>query len=220
MPIDTDYFFIKIGRYAHMKRLIEEGMLYCNTFQYFVNSNAEGIADKFETTYNLNTYEQGLLNIKSKSGPEWEASIKVTPTNPIRIRERYTGAVGNLFSLYSFKHSDKTPNIEYNPLSEFSLGESDTVVIILDIHEFIRRVNTALTQNNLTFKHDFCKYLDLSTFSGSRSPFMKDISYSHQNEFRFYIHHNIEQPYELFIGNISDIASLIGLSDFTITITD
>ena len=91
-----------------------------------------------------------------------------------------------------------------------SLGQY--VVVIMDVHEFIRRVKKAVRAEGYVIGHRPVEYYNPDTYHGSTSltdaVFRKQDRHSYQSEFRFVIHTPTDgdDATILEIGDIRDIA--------------
>lgn len=96
------------------------------------------------------------------------------------------------------------------PESCLQLGQY--VVVIKDVHEFIRRVKEAAAAKRYVVGQGPVKYYDPETYHGfissTEAVFRKHESYSYQSEFRFAIHTGTQgdDPITLEIGDIRKIA--------------
>lgn len=212
--IDTDYFFLKIGTRHFMEKLFYQGEIFCNSFEYFAKHEKKEVGDRYETVSDLHLGRLKRIGFNDKSGVKQYFKVDV----PAQLKEFHTGHVGNLFCLYAFKYSDYLDSGEVR-LPEAISGFGDSIVMIVDIHQFLERVRLKLTELNKTYTKNFVKYLELSCYSGKRDPFQKDTAFSHQNEYRLYLHPNVGEnkgPFCFSIGDISDIAQLCDLENFKI----
>lgn len=212
--IEKDYLFFKVGQRKYLEDLINKGDLYCNTFEYFAKCDADEVGDSDETVSDLHLARLTKLTFTDKSGNRKTIEMDL----PAQLKQRHTGHMGNLYSLYAFKYSEHVDAGEFTlPDSMFKFG--DTVVLILDIHEFLARIEKKLAEEERGHKHGFIKYLDYKTYSGDRQPFQKDISFQHQQEYRIYLHPKIGElktPVKISIGSISDIAVITATDKFTL----
>lgn len=212
--VDQNYFFLKIGAKRYMEELFTQGKIYCNTFEYFTKIENEQQKDINETTFNLRKGTLQRIGINDGVGDKRYLEINI----PATLREFYTGHIGNLFCLYSFKHSDLKEDDKFElPDDIHKFG--DTVVLILNIQSFLSRIEVKLKEKNKSIKHGFVEYLNFDNLHGMRSPFQKDIHFSHQNEYRLYLlpkEDEQKESYHINIGDLSDIAIIKPLKDFSI----
>lgn len=210
--IDPNYFFLKIGTRHYMEKLLKEGEIYCNTFDSFAKNDAKEIGDPLETATDFYLGKIKRIGIKVKSGDTKYFDINV----PAQLKEFHAGHVGNIYCLYALKYSDFSKSKKIT-LPDSLTGFGDTILVIIDIHQFLQRVKLSLTLLQKTFESKMVEYIDLQSYSGKRGPFQKDSAFSHQNEYRFYIHptqQEIKEPFKFSIGDISDIAILCNLNNF------
>lgn len=212
--IEKDYFFFKLGQREYMEALFNKGDIFCNTFDYFSKSESAEVGDPDETLSDLHLGKLTKLTFTDKSGTKRSVKTDI----PGQLKRRHTEHVGNIYSLYAFKYSERLSSGEFT-LPENLLKFGETIVLILDIHEFIARIEKKLAENERNCERGFIKYLDYKTYSGDRSPFQKDISYQHQHEYRIYLHpkgEELKEPLKFSIGSISDIAVITTTEDFAL----
>ena len=210
--IDSNYFFLKIGTRHYMEKLLKEGEIYCNTFDSFAKSAAKEIGDPLETATDFHLGKIKRIGIKDKSGDRKYFDVDV----PAHLKEFHTGHVGNIYCLYALKYSDFSKSKKIT-LPDSLTGFGDTILVIVDIHQFLQRVKSSLTLLQKSFESKMVEYIDLQNYSGKRGPFQKDSYFSHQNEYRFYIHPTKDEekePFKFSLGDISDIAILCDLDSF------
>lgn len=200
-----------------MEKLFYDGEIYCNTFEYFAKHEAKEVGDPFETVSDLHQGRLTRIGINDKSGVKQYFDVDV----PGQLKEFHTAHVGNIFCLYAFKYSDYLDSGEmYLPKAISGFG--DSVIVILDIHQFLERVRFKLTELDKSCQHNFVEYLEFKSYSGKRSPFQKDSAFSHQNEYRLYVHPNVsenKEPFKFSLGAMDDIARLCDLEDFKIELS-
>lgn len=212
--VDSNYFFFKIGTRNYMEKLLKEGEIYCNTFEYFAKNEAKEIGDPLETATDFHLGEIIRIGLNDKSGVKRFFDVNV----PAQLKEFHTGHVGNIYCLYAFKYSD-FPGSKEITLPESLTGFGDTILIIIDIHQFLQRIKAALNLLQKTAESKMVEYLNFQSYSGKRGPFKKNISFRHQNEYRLYVHPSpgeTKEPFKFSIGDIRDIAMLCNLDDFNL----
>lgn len=210
--IEKDYIFFKIGQRKYMEDLFNNGDIFCNTFEYFAKSDAAEVGDPDETVTDLHLGTLTKLTFTDKSGGKRAIEMKV----PGQLKQRSTGHVGNIYSLYAFKYSERLDTGEFT-LPENLLKFGDAIVVILDIHEFMERIEKKLKKDNRGYQRGFVKYLDYQNYSGDRSPFQKNITFQHQHEYRIYLHPKVDEakePLKNSIGSISEIAVITTTDNF------
>lgn len=206
---DKNYIgLLKFGKKEHMEALYNEGLLYMNTFDYFINleDNGDGRADKYEAT-TLYYAGDGVDDIKLTLG---SGDDKITLS-----REGGTLSIAMITDqptyshLYSMTAIDTKWALENDLLLDernFADGK-DYVVIIHDCNKFIERLTNKLNENKGNSKLSFIEYIDEHNYSGQMGCFRKFDKFSYQNEWRCAVLQNwIKEPITITLGSLADIA--------------
>ena len=206
---DKNYIgLLKFGKKEHMEALYNEGLLYMNTFDYFINleDNGDGRADKYEAT-TLYYAGDGVDDIKLTLG---SGDDKITLS-----REGGTLSIAMITDqptyshLYSMTAIDTKWALENDLLLDernFADGK-DYVVIIHDCNKFIERLTNKLNENKGNSKLSFIEYIDEHNYSGQMGCFRKFDKFSYQNEWRCAVLQNgIKEPITITLGALADIA--------------
>lgn len=206
---DKNYIgLLKFGKKEHMEALYNEGLLYMNTFDYFINleDNGDGRADKYEAT-TLYYAGDGVDDIKLTLG---SGDDKITLS-----REGGTLSIAMITDqptyshLYSMTAIDTKWALENDLLLDernFADGK-DYVVIIHDCNKFIERLTNKLNENKGNSKLSFIEYIDEHNYSGQMGCFRKFDKFSYQNEWRSAVLQNgIKEPITITLGSLADIA--------------
>lgn len=206
---DKNYIgLLKFGKKEHMEALYNEGLLYMNTFDYFINleDNGDGRADKYEAT-TLYYAGDGVDDIKLTLG---SGDDKITLS-----REGGTLSIAMITDqptyshLYSMTAIDTKWALENDLLLDernFADGK-DYVVIIHDCNKFIERLTNKLNENKGNSKLSFIEYIDEHNYSGQMGRFRKFDKFSYQNEWRCAVSQNgIKEPITITLGSLADIA--------------
>ena len=206
---DKNYIgLLKFGKKEHMEAFYNEGLLYMNTFDYFINleDNGDGRADKYEAT-TLYYAGDGVDDIKLTLG---SGDDKITLS-----REGGTLSIAMITDqptyshLYSMTAIDTKWALENDLLLDernFADGK-DYVVIIHDCNKFIERLTNKLNENKGNSKLSFIEYIDEHNYSGQMGCFRKFDKFSYQNEWRCAVLQNgIKEPITITLGSLADIA--------------
>lgn len=127
----------------------------------------------------------------------------------IHLNERLKS---NVFCMYSIAAKDGLLEEPYVNEKNFDFG--DSVVAITNVTKFLERVDAAvekILEPGMKYSRGFVEYYDPKKHHGAVNPFMKDIRFSYQNEYRFVISPRTEgskPELEIEIGNIEDISVL------------
>ncbi|WP_219222368.1 hypothetical protein [Pedobacter antarcticus] len=196
-------FLLKFGEQDHMTDLIEKGILYCNTISYFRKLEDPKQGDKHEGC--LSATPVIINKIISKDGRINMPDIKINGV----LRDHDSEFNRNIFCLYGpdeyllQRFIDKEIPVLVNR-REFDFGKY--FIFIKDPNEFAKRVKIAIEKEKYQYKLSFIEYVDQSTYQGKMGIFKKSDYYKDQNELRFSIESNSDQPIKLNIGNMRDIA--------------
>lgn len=165
---DKNYIgLLKFGKKEHMEAFYNEGLLYMNTFDYFINleDNGDGRADKYEAT-TLYYAGDGVDDIKLTLG---SGDDKITLS-----REGGTLSIAMITDqpTYSHLYSMTAIDTKWTLENDLLLDErnfadcKDYVVIIHDCNKFIERLTNKLNENKGNSKLSFIEYIDEHNYSG------------------------------------------------------
>jgi hypothetical protein len=93
----------------------------------------------------------------------------------------------------------------------FAFG--DAVAILLDFHEFHRRVMATTLDAGQTLQCKMVSYIDQATYEGRLDIFTKDVSFAYQSELRLALLPGTGAPFQLKVGDLSDIIAVGRLSE-------
>lgn len=218
-----NYIGFKFGQRKFLEEL-QEGHLYAKNYDKYAKEEiitGKGRGDKDEgllfssnkvEAYDLVTNElifvaraKALLPIK----PIFCMTVKDINQHPVSLN------YPELITSVSF--DDRL-------ICDFSTnGQKPSVLIIIDLPEFIKRIKYALEIRNITFEYGLIKYRDTTALYKTNNgiepngPFYKNEYFCYQDEFRILINTYVEDHFDLDIGNISDITKLIEDAESIIT---
>lgn len=200
---DNSGIFVKISNYATD---IQRGKLYCQPLKYFI---------ELEKTTGL-----------KGQGDKLEAQIPIYQKKYFFINQIRTVSCTKTYSYENFPvfcmcflPCNTRGIYQFTPtqVKEFSQFGNDSIAIF-DGDEFIRRFGNACKRNGYEYAHSKVFYEDFWKLSPQVkhrieenpivSCFRKDSLFSYQNEYRFIIYKEVEEPLILEIGDISDISCL------------
>ena len=198
--------FIKFGAQSHLLKLQKEGLLYCNTIEYFSkleDGNLRG--DDHENIVEFDYIEKGILNVFPKEDQKTKSlTLKF---KSFKLKTSRVDPFGNLFCLHAINVLDKIINEPFQ-IDPKNKKFGDYFLLITDTSEFLNRLEKSLNQQDQRFTYGMVEYLDFSKFKGKKTIFQKKLSYSYQAEFRILMHTTLTEPLEIMIGDISDISLL------------
>ncbi len=209
MSKTVDYFsFIRVSDEQYIDSLQKEGHIYCNTIRYFRSlENSARKGDVNEGKAYLKQVESAQILVNGK---------KVAVASKAQLYLDHQDDKGNIYCLYGVK--TELVNLTKKALQkikieDFSDDFGKSVLLIHDPSEFISRINQALLNLGKDYNFFPVNYYNPLEYQGELSPFYKAIEYSHQNEVRLWIPNKKEEPFEFFIGDISDISYKINVGD-------
>jgi hypothetical protein len=194
---------LKFGEKEHMESLYNNGLIYCNTVQYFANLKDENnIGDEYETAFEVTRIKESFLEVKYNANDEYERVAKGSG----EFRQFYTdkAACGNLFCTYHYDTTNQALDVIEPIYVPIKINE--WCVLIYDVQQFIDRFKQYVEANHIRLQYDLVKYTNLKAHIGEKSMFVKDLRYQEQKEFRFFI----ENPTKSLI--VADIGSLQGIA--------
>lgn len=216
-------FLLKIFEKEKYAKDLLNGKIFANSLEYFVKLE-KGLDKRKDIYEDINGWLQPvdslILKINDQTIPKEDLAGPIS----IKIHRDYNI---NLFCMYACYVEDiekiKKENIETTKRDLFIekdlLKLGDYAILIKNNTEFIERIKKAVKKNGLGLKANLIEYFDEKTFHGTfsqeESMFRKREFYKHQKEYRFaFLSNKISNnPINLEIGNIEDIAMLIKTSE-------
>lgn len=213
----TAILLFKFGKAKDLNKLLDEGVLYFNTIEYFRKCESEsGRGDKNECLFlKSDNFEMYCKDILVGTGNNLTLYHALDFDNNVVYTHIYS--MSAIFDNFMYFNKNKI----WDPRL-FELG--DSVVIIHKLEEFQERVSKGLEEayKNNEIQGSCCgrvlyndKEKDFKFDLKKKNFLEKDNYYSYQNEIRLLIscsQSNI--PYELKLGSIRDIAVIVDLKKF------
>lgn len=207
--------FVKFGQKENIEQLQKEGLIYMNTFEHFRNCEDKERKDKNENSHFLGQAGQCTIKIDGHKFTKEDGFINIIINAP-HLNQPY------LTHLYCMSCIQKEDNIreDWKIFDDKVKDFGDTLLVILNQKIFMERLEFALRQTcekNLTeyWQGKKVEYVDFETYHGDIGPFIKDISFNHQQEWRLGVRViNCENPFSFKIGSIEDISIIIPISKF------
>lgn len=199
----TAIAFLKVGESKHNEEIRNIGRLRFGSLHSYVESEDNSRVDKLETAIHIETLLGDnifTLNLQDKK----EIRIKVDKAN---IRKSIA-TLGYAFCLFAVEQTMIQENSWQ--LATNMIDKGDSILLINNPKEFIRRVEAAIEKRRLKVQYDFVRYKTFDGYTGSKSVFEKDMAYSDEHEFRFYIDcMTTNEPMYIEVGDLSDISIII-----------
>lgn len=216
---------LKFGASEHIQAFLERGELYLNPLEeYRKAEHNEQRRDKREGALRQTVSTGGALCVsRGKSGPWHELPGDFTLQEQHTNRELLTLNVLCLFMLTCEDTGDR--HIGRTISDEVITKFGDSVVVIFDPVEFLRRTKAKAERQGLRFEGKPVIYQDLAMHTGDIGPFVKDIWYASQREFRIAIDDPARNgdALKLEIGTIDDIAWVMpasGVRDLILDVSE
>jgi hypothetical protein len=183
-------------------------VFFCSTglFAAFLNGPS---GDEFEVVVKLRYLENATLefNVGKESNTQW----KKLPTQRLLFRKYYKQPLGNLFCMSALRVNPTDEPAVYR-IDERLKGFGSHYLLIYNSEIFLEKMRQALDALDFVYYYQMVNYLDLHTYTGEKTIFQKDISYSYQEEFRIFLDTPYSEAFKFTIGNIEDISSIYEFS--------
>ena len=195
-----------------------QGKVYANRLSYFKGvegTDDSGRADRHEGVIGWFQPNQGRLTINDMditgdlAGPIEMQREWLNYRHLFCVHAAHMGDI-NLGNLSAHNVEDLRKQLE---LSEDCLKLGKFAVVIKNIPEFMKRIESAVEQKDYRLSRGLVKYYDPDVFRGSfsdwKAVFRKRSEYKYQQEYRFIIDTLVtgDWPIVLTVGDIRDITS-------------
>ncbi|MGB3105003.1 hypothetical protein [Sphingobacterium siyangense] len=210
--------FLKFQGEEKYLDLLRTGEIFCNTKDYFSNLKCEDlIGDDYE---NIVYFDYGE-SVKIPINLELDHITMKRQSNGLYYSfGNKNKEFINFFCLYAIRIKDCS--IEENKLvfkvPKELKTDAENFLFISYTDKFILNIIKELRSRNLKYNLSIVKYQDFEKNHGYKSYFHKRKMYSVQNEFRFVIYNDVDEPLKFNIGDISDISLKIPMECETIDI--
>lgn len=212
---------MKFGKEKSLKSL-QSGLMYMKNLAYYVGQEKKDSDDVIGDQYDGVMLMQDMqINIKDIATKNVLVSINAPKATMDFGYMKYP-----VFCMFRYDERNKLSEttedgqelFEFSPEQVRYMPEfGDSVLVIKDADEFIRRVAAALQKEGLIHARGNVRYFDgndLEYFQDVKdepvhTAFWKRKKYSYQQEFRILIDKPIEDHYILNIGDISDISKIM-----------
>jgi hypothetical protein len=203
--------FIKFGEQYHMEELLNSGSIYCNPVSHFVSFDDENVRrDEYEDVNYQLSLKNSIIAMEDPQFPE-KGFVDIGTAEVVKLRSRQSLS-GNLFCLSHYHFSEEMFDKDYEIDSRCNEFGSHAVIIV-NVKEFIIRLQKTLDDLNYSYSLGAVTYVDFLNFTGHKHLYQKDIKYSWQKEYRLHIENLNHIPIKVELGDLSDIASIISMRD-------
>jgi hypothetical protein len=205
------HLLLKFGKSENLQELCQNGELYMGTLKSYRESDNSQVCDKNEGAHKVAYHPKGILSrFDSESGK----NVEVGTLKNVEHRE-FNEAYDSI-RVYCMYHAITSVNnidnlssiIDHKLIEKF---EYDSVTVIYDLKSFFERLDNHLDKS---YRRDDVNYVDLRKTNRLLTPFDKDLSFKHQNEFRICVP-NVSgyEALKTHIGSIADISFVVGIKD-------
>lgn len=207
------HLLVKIGKKEHMENLIKKGEVYMNTTRFFKEHTNPEIGDLFE----------GVLYIKDGKPYKYRENIDneklfcmwhINDTEPI-----YEELIHSAY--YDDKLGETRIALDLRKLSGFTDGEDAYMVVVYNVQEFNIRFKKACKELNVEFVDNrIVSYYDEQKISPDMklSTFKKRKDYKKQQEIRYLVMKDDENPLILVLGSLNDIAYIYKVNEMCLNV--
>jgi hypothetical protein len=202
-------YLMKFGQAEHMAALFYDGLLYCNTLEYFkdLESN-DGTGDPLESATHVYDHTQFQAWILDDDGnkvaelkSEYDSTCKLT---------HFRGGERNVYCMYGVYSAASTYVDPRNYTNERGEITKPVGVLITNVDEFRRRLEAAVQRDaTITTVHArSVEYVSEEFHTGEVGPFRKYARLAYQSEFRLLFVPGDGQPRTVVLGSLEDIAEI------------
>lgn len=214
---------MKFGSEKNLTKL-RSGQLYMKNLKYYVDlekaTDDEDVGDKYDGQMMLQDVKISMFTVDTH---EFIAQLDAPAASmnlgylecPVfcmfvfdyrnHVDERLEGDILTVKYQFTQEQLDRMPNF------------GDSVLIIKNGDEFVRRVKEGLLKAGYGFTRDHVQYYGFNNIEhlkqvqkdNSRIAFWKREKYAYQQEYRFLVHDFVDNSLSVDIGDISDITDLL-----------
>lgn len=202
----TGYLLIKVGALKHITSFYEKGEIYFNTISTFQLSKEAERGDQDEGLISLEN-TKGIKSISFEHPSIGVGKLSIPPNSSFKIKH-YSDESLLSYSQYAITEltfsNSNTHSIDKR-IAEFG----SHCVIISNVSEFMKRVKLKLDKLGLRYSYGLIDYKDYNKMGEHElNIFNKNITYSHQNEYRIILESNNNSPLSIDIGPLEGIAKM------------
>ena len=203
-------FLLKFGKIEHLTELLNVGHVYIKPGDFFKQNIDHGRFDKTEGRQRLQNLKDSYFELRPKGESQWRRLNfqKGKFENWFKISEYF------IYSLY-YISEDETKENPYFQIPETMKQMGDSYLVINNPKQFMDRIEKRLEKTGFEFNYGIVNYYDETQDQKNLTLFHKPKSFEYQNEFRILLKSNLTVPIEFDIGNLTDIAEIIGINDYT-----
>ncbi|WP_432464476.1 hypothetical protein [Agarivorans sp. QJM3NY_33] len=204
----------KFGMKEHMKALIEEGQLYMGTFKSYRNNDNFEIGDKNEGAHRIiNSTNVSFNNVEKNTG-KLSFLGELQDVTVREFNEHFENS--RVYCMYRVETelndlTNLSSLLDVKLLKRFGY---DSIVMIANVGEFYSRIDNFMSNKGFIYRRDLVAYKDLNNGGEELNPFIKDIRFKHQSEYRLCIQKvKGKEPIKLSLGNLDDISLIFDIQN-------
>jgi len=195
--MDQEIYLIKFGKYEHLIKLQNNGLLYLNNLRYFWEIEDEELrGDPFDCVAEVIRGIKVTMRLEDGKdatiGGKWV--MRKHPPEPEKQ---------NIFCMYALR-----PLIGNFPVDERNFKFGDSALILIKPQEFINRIESSLKSQGIEYEANIVDYVD-DEYTGKIGPFKKFKRFAYQSEWRLVYYNGPGGPRQIMIGSIKDISAII-----------
>ena len=221
------HFLMKFGDKKHLKQM-QKGKIYMKRLKFYNDLEEKtGKTDRFDGKWKLEGAELLVYNGLMKT------PFLIGKSNDVTVSFGYEN--NPVLCLFCFDKRNMFNYINENDYIKFICGFTDkqkqelendfgeSVLVILDTDEFIKRISSVFTRNGIIYRYGLISYNTgnsedriKSIFQNSSNiVFNKDLIFNYQQEFRILITNRaVEDHFEIDGVDLSDISKIYQTKEF------
>jgi len=203
----------KFGKREHLEDTRSKGRLRLGTFEEYRKSENSEVRDVNEGAHRIfNSTDTRLTMLE----PSSLSPIASGFFENVTVREfSETAEHSRIYCMYS-KLIDLTKEVPLSEVLDIELIKRfgyESVLVIAPVDKFYERLDKHFSLNDYAYKRSLVEYEDLSQGRKDLTPFIKDLYFKNQNEYRVCIQ-NMRggKPTFINIGSLEDISQVVDVS--------
>ncbi|MGP9416563.1 hypothetical protein ACT3R4_14280, partial [Halomonas sp. AOP7-E1-9] len=204
------HLLMKFAKRHRIEALQTTGELYMQPLSAYRQIEHPERGDKREGALEVRNLNGGVIRIKREETDEWLELGEIQSGQAVHDDPNLQSL--NVYCMYCLKFEETDdPKIGQKIEERAHDGFGDTALLVFDVREFLRRVETRCQELGYGYSRATVDYIDLDSHDGTVGPLRKDLRFAHQSEFRILVGNPNRDggPLKLVIGDISDISTII-----------
>ncbi len=204
-------FLLKFGQQEHMHRLLTEGMLRMRPLAEFKKPSNDDRDDSYEGIKSVRHLKSDGLFQMRPAGTD-EPYKRPRLVKGIAFEHWDTATINN-YSLFHFSEQDTKVTPRYS-IPEGMRGLGEYYVMIHDPRQFLTTLMDRLTKEGTSYRMGVVNYYEHSHDRNGLWYFDKRKTYGYQKEFRVIVRPPTQGDYDIFFGDLRDIATIHHIDQF------